>query len=69
MDSSTRLRTEVIRLRESNARLNRLIKKLKESNRVALHLNKKMSNLALKDLIQDFTIVVTLKIHWRKSLR
>jgi PleD family two-component response regulator len=49
MDSSTQLRTEVVRLKESNARLKRLIKKLKESNRSTLHLNKKLSNLALKD--------------------
>jgi diguanylate cyclase (GGDEF)-like protein len=49
MDSSTRLRTEVVQLRESNARLKKLINKLKESNRSTLHLNKKLSNLALKD--------------------
>jgi len=49
MDSSTQLRTEVVRLKESNARLKRLIKKLKESNRSTVHLNKKLSNLALKD--------------------
>jgi diguanylate cyclase (GGDEF)-like protein len=49
MDRSTRLRTEVVQLRESNARLKRLIKKLRESNRSTLHLNKKLSNLALKD--------------------
>jgi diguanylate cyclase (GGDEF)-like protein len=49
MDSSTRLRTEVVQPRESTAGFNRLIKKLKESSRSTLHLNKKLSNLALKD--------------------
>jgi diguanylate cyclase (GGDEF)-like protein len=49
MDTSTGLRTEIIRLRESNAQLKRLITRLKESNRSTLHLNKKLSNLALKD--------------------
>jgi diguanylate cyclase (GGDEF)-like protein len=49
MDSTARLRTEVVQLRESNTRLKRLIKKLKESNRSTLQLNKKLGNLALKD--------------------
>jgi len=49
MDRSTQLLTEVAQLRASNARLKRLIRNLRDSNRSALHLNKKLSNLALKD--------------------
>ena len=49
MDTLTRLRTEVVHLRESNTRLKRLLRKVKESNRSTIHLNKTLSNLALKD--------------------
>jgi diguanylate cyclase (GGDEF)-like protein len=49
MNTTARLRTEVAQLKESNTRLKKFIRKLKESNRSALHLNKKLSNLALKD--------------------
>jgi diguanylate cyclase (GGDEF)-like protein len=49
MNTTVRLRTEVAQLKESNTRLKKFIRKLKESNRSALHLNKKLSNLALKD--------------------
>jgi diguanylate cyclase (GGDEF)-like protein len=49
MDTLTRLRTEVVQLKDSNARLKGLIRKLKESNRSTLHQNRKLSNLALKD--------------------
>ena len=45
----TRLRTEVVQLKESNARLKKLIRKLDESNRTILKSNKKLSKLALKD--------------------
>jgi diguanylate cyclase (GGDEF)-like protein len=49
MNTTVRLRTEVAQLKESNTRLKKFIRKLKESNRSAFHLNKKLSNLALKD--------------------
>ena len=44
-----RLRVEVVQLKESNARLKRLIRKSEESNLTILQLNKKLSKLALKD--------------------
>ena len=44
-----RLRAEVVQLNESNARLKKSIRKLKKSNRTTLQLNKKLSQLALKD--------------------
>ena len=49
MDSLTRLRTEVVQLKESNRRLKKLIRKSGESNLTILQLNKKLSKLALKD--------------------
>lgn len=49
MDTLTRLRMEVVELKESNARLKKAIRTLKVSNRSTLQLNKKLSNLALKD--------------------
>jgi diguanylate cyclase (GGDEF)-like protein len=49
MNTTTRLRTEVVQLKESNARLKELIKKLEESKRTILKSNKKLSKLALKD--------------------
>ena len=49
MNTPARLRTEVAQLRESNTRLKKYIRKLEESNRSTLQLNKKLSNLALKD--------------------
>jgi len=49
MNTTARLRTEVVQLKESNARLKKLIRKLGESNRTILQLNKKFSKLALKD--------------------
>ncbi len=44
-----RLRAEVVQLNESNARLKKSIRKLEKSNRTTLQLNKKLSQLALKD--------------------
>ncbi len=49
IDSLTRLRTQVVRLRESNARLKKLLSRLEASNRTTLQLNNKLSKLALKD--------------------
>jgi diguanylate cyclase (GGDEF)-like protein len=45
----TRLHTEIVQLKESNARLKKLMRKLEESNLTILQLNKKLSKLALKD--------------------
>jgi diguanylate cyclase (GGDEF)-like protein len=49
INTITRLCTEVVQLKESNARLKKLIKKSEESNRTILQSNKKLSKLALKD--------------------
>jgi diguanylate cyclase (GGDEF)-like protein len=49
INSITRLRKEVVQLKESTARLKQLIRKSEESNRTILQLNKKLSKLALKD--------------------
>ena len=49
IDHLTRLRTQVVRLRESNARLKKLLSRLEASNRTTLQLNNKLSKLALKD--------------------
>jgi diguanylate cyclase (GGDEF)-like protein len=49
INSITRLRTEVVKLKESNARLKQLITKSEESYRTILQLNKKLNKLALKD--------------------
>ncbi len=49
IDSLTRLRTQVVRLRESNARLKKLLSRLEASNRTTLQLNNKLNKLALKD--------------------
>jgi diguanylate cyclase (GGDEF)-like protein len=49
INTITRLRTEVVQLKESNARLKRFLRKSEESNRTILKSNKKISKLALKD--------------------
>jgi diguanylate cyclase (GGDEF)-like protein len=49
IDHLKRLRTQVVRLRESNARLKKLLGRLEASNRTTLQLNNKLSKLALKD--------------------
>lgn len=49
MNPITRLRAEVVELKESNARYKKLIRKLEVSNQSILKLNKKFSKLALKD--------------------
>ena len=49
INTITRLCTEVVQLKESNARLKNLIKKSEESNHTILQSNKKLNKLALKD--------------------
>jgi diguanylate cyclase (GGDEF)-like protein len=49
INSTARLRTEIVQLKESNARLRMLVRKLEESNRNSLQLNRRLSRLALKD--------------------
>ena len=49
INTMTRLRTEMVQLKESNTRLKKLIRKSEESNRTILKSNKKLSKLALKD--------------------
>jgi diguanylate cyclase (GGDEF)-like protein len=49
INTITRLRAEVVQLKESNARLKKSIRNLEKSNWTTLQLNKKLSQLALKD--------------------
>ncbi len=48
-NSPARLSTEVVRLKESNARLRMLVRELEKSNHSTLQINRKLSRLALKD--------------------